>query len=524
MRRVVTIVTALTLLATACSDDTDEPSTTTTLVSTTTTSTTTTAPPDESTTTSPTTTSPAPRAAGGPVAVTLHNGVVSNGEVIADNAITYVGTHLGDDAGTGRFNFDGVAGPSSDLALMSAPQVTTGADWPPGRSGKMARRFIDEVLPAFVDDEDLTDPPFGGVDTLFIADVLISGTTISLPWEIVEHDDDHVVIRVDHEFEHRSVQRGAEAILVGTVIGEFRVSRRTPLDAEGRIDARFDLTSLGATIPVHRWWEAVPVDTIEADEWTGATDGIERFTDMLTPPTGDPDVFDVAVGYGGRTWQGRMSIAQTWSQFGPDREPTTVESEVRVAGSLTADGQWLRLGLDEWVSDGPGFRGVDNPDTGPDFALVIAPDGRVGEARLRNAEERDSRSERIWFSRIFVDALPALPEERIFVGASWQARLQGEQDGTGPIYTVVALGPRYLDLEVTGAYGLYIGDRDEGYTVSATIDGTLRIDRQAAVPIDVDIETVGTITFGVAGEPDPSTTEPWRSTLTIRSVENTDAG
>ena len=140
-------------------------------------------------------------------------------------------------------------------------------------------------------------------------------------------------------------------------------------------------------------------------------------------------------------------------------------------------------------------------------------------ARLSDTDELETRTQRDWFGRVFMTALPALPLEPISVGATWQTREQGEQDGTGPIYTVTALDPRHLELEASGDFGAYIGDRYDGYTVEATIDGTLRIDRQAAVPVDVDITMTGTITFAEAGELDPATTEPWESTFTLTAVE-----
>lgn len=514
MRGLLLPFVLLALLAVSCGDAADEesvPTTTETPASTTVTL----IEPDD-----PEPADPEPAELGGPVAVVLHNTVTSNDEVITDNAIAFIGEVGEPTPGASVLDFAGIAGPASDLSRMTAPRTTTGDDWPPGASGSMARTFVDEVLPAFVDDATLDEPlPFNGTDTLFISDVLISGTVVSLTWEIVEHDDDHVVVRVDQEFDHQTLQRGAEATLVGRATGEFRVARRNPLDAVGRIDVTFDLTvGAGVTRPVHQSWEARPLPTIDANTWAGPSDGIERFTEVLVPPPPDPDTWQVAVGYGGRAWSGHATLERTWTQLTRDATPTTVRAGFDLTSNLTPDGQWLTISLSDWTADGPPFEAPPEPGLGPEFALVVAPDGRIGDARPRAAEEIDTRSQRIWFGQVLIETLPALPTDPISVGSSWQARLQGEPDGEGPIYTVVALDGRHLDLQVSGTFGLSIGDRYDGYSVSAEIDGTLRIDRQAAVPLEADITTTGTITFGTAGELDPSTSEPWESTLTLRAI------
>ena len=531
VRRTVAALWVIAFAGAACADDVDPRTATTTSVAATTTAGSIDGSASATTTTTTTTTTtsepPAPPAEE-PVAVTIRHVTVWDGEVITDNGITFIGTLPEREPGSNVFPFEGVAGPSSELARMAMPRITAGDSWPPGPSGALARTFVDDVLPAFVDDEELTDPlPFGGVDRLFIDNILITGTSIAVPWEVVEYDDESVVVRTDHDFEHRDIQRGAEATLVGAVTGEFRVDRHRPLDAEGRLDVRFDLTdSAGASRPVHQYWEATPALQFRTDDWTAPTDAIDRHTEILVPPPGDPEVFDVAVGYGGRSWAGRVTIDQTWSQLDRDPTPTTVHAELALTSNLTADGQWLRISLDDWTADGPPFGDVDAPTPGPDFALVVAPDGHIGGSHPRETAAADTQNQRLWFEQIFLDALPALPAERIAVGASWQTRLQGEQEGSGPVYTVTALDPRLLELEVSGDFGSYIGDRYDGYTVGAEIDGTLRIDRQAAIPLAVDIEMTGTITFAEAGEPDPSTSRDWSSSLRLRAdaAEPPDAG
>lgn len=518
MSRPLVALLAVALVAAACSDPAPvEPTAPTTTETTTTTTTVVTSTEPPATTTTTTSLSPATGADGEEVALLLRTVSVWDGEVTIDDAATFVGVNRreGPDA---PLAFTGSIGPASDLASFAMPIVV-----PAGDAGRMPRTpaglFVDGILPAFVDDEDLTEPlPFDGHDTVFLSGVGISGTSVSVPWEVVEFDDAHVVVRTDHDFNQRDVHRGAAFTSAGNVTGEFRVGRRNPLDVVGRLDIRFQVTSSQGSWPAHQWWDASRAPTIDASTWTTPTEGIERFVELLVPPAPDPDLATASVGYGGRAWSGTLAIEQTWTQLDREPTPTTVRSTLGVESVLDPAGQWIRLELREWDADGPPFGPGGDAADGPMFSLVVAPDGRIGDAYPRATDELDTQNQREWFGRVFTEALPALPAEQIGVGAQWQTRRHGESEDTGPIYTVTAIDPRYVELDVSGDFGAYIGDRYDGYQIAAEIDGTLRIDRQAAIPLDADIEMNGTVTFAVGGEPDPTTTEPWRSTFTVTAT------
>lgn len=512
MGRLATSLFAIALVSTACSDDTATPEPPSTVEATS-------APPSTTATTPP---------AADPVALTVRAGSVADDVPVRDVAVTYLGTRLGPDPDWPVDNFAGVAGPASGDRLAASPVVYDGSTddtWPQDANGSLIRRLTDDILPRFeYDRERRIGLVRDWVDQVFVADVGISGTVVPVTWEQVSADDDHIVIRVDSDFEQENIQRGHRFVTAGTVTGEFRVGRTNGMDLEGRVDIEFDVVDDTQTSVHHQWWEATPAPaTPDPEEWRIASDGIARFSDMLADPPDDPDAFRATFGYGGADWSGRLEVERFWTQADYTVGATTVRATLDVDSRFTLDGQWLTTDLIDWESDGPPFGETTVDDEAravlpPPFALLVAPDGRIGNAYLQSSDELASRNQRTWFGQLLREALPSFPEDELGPGARWQSRVQGDQDGTGPVSTVIAVDGDELHLEVGGSYGAYFGDRYDGYLVDAEIAGTIVLHWGAAIPLEVDIETTGTITFGTGGEPDPSTTEPWRSTLRVRAT------
>lgn len=456
------------------------------------------------------------------VAITVRRGSTVNGEPDVGSAVTYLGTNLGSDPQWPTVNFAGVAASERGQAVTATPvsyDGTTEDGWPQDGNGSLFRTVIDEVLPDFVDDPDLAEPlPFGGADQIIVTDVGIGGTVVPVTWEVVSLDAEDVTVRVDDEFDQDTIHRGYAFRVVGRVVGEFRVDRHNLMDLEGRVDITFEIIDDDSSSARHQWWSATPAPDDRRDEtWRTGLDGIERITEIRRTAPPDPDLWLAAFGYGGGVWSGRLEIEQTWSQATRELEPTEVRSELGVDSRFTDDGQWLTTTLRRWSAGGPPFGTEAAGELGPDMAFLVSAPGRISNAYPEGSAEIESRSQRIWFGEVLMQSLPAFPAERITVGTTWQVRLLSEEDGAGPRYTVIALDDGLLTLEIEGDYGTYYGDRYDGYTVAAEISGTLVIDWAAGIPVEVDISTVGTITFAIGGEPDPATTEPWQSTFVVRA-------
>lgn len=526
MGRLATSLLTVAVLAAACSDDTATP---TPLPSATATAPTSAAEPPPSSTTTPTETAPPPPSApANDVAVTVRAGSSADDTLVSDVAVTYLGESLGPDPDWPVVNFAGVAGPASGDRLGATPVTYDGSPddtWPRDQNGSLIRTLTNDILPAFAYEGDRrTGLALDGADLLFIADVGISGTSVPVVWELVSADDEHLVVHVDTAFEQEDIQRGYRFVTAGTVVGEFRIARLNGMDIEGRLDIHFDVIDDTRESVRHQWWEATPAPGLpDRDAWRNASDGVERFTDVRAEPTADPDASRSRFGYGGADWSGRLEVERFWTQADLTVGPTTVRATFDVDSRFTLDGQWLTTDRIDWEADGPPF-GVTTVDDEanavdpPLFALVVAPDGRIGDTYPLSTDELASRNQRIWFGQLLREALPSFPDSLLGPGSQWQSRVQGEQDGTGPMYTLTEVIGDELHLEVGGSFGVYYGDRYDGYWVDAEITGSIVLDWGSAIPLDVDIEKTGTITFGTAGEPDPATTEPWRSTLKITAI------
>ena len=462
------------------------------------------------------------------VALTLRAGSTVDGETVRDVAVTYLGTNLGADPQWPVVNFAGVAGPASADRHAATPVTYDGSPddtWPADMNGSMFRTLTDDVLPSFVyEDDRSTSLASDGTSRILVSDVGISGTSVPVVWELVSVDEHDLVVRVDSDFEQEDIHRGYRFVTTGNVSGEFRVARSNGMDVEGRLDIVFDLVDDQGEVPLHQWWEAAPApEPPDPDTWRTGLGGIERFSDVRAEPDADPDSFQTRFGHGGANWAGLLDIELFSTQASRTPEPMTVRTVLDVDSRFTVDGQWLSANLSEWEATGPPFTTADEGASSvagdaPPFALIVAADGRISDAYPASTDELVSRDLRIWFGQLLLEALPSFPDTPLGPGSRWQSRVQGEQDGAGPEYTLVDVVGDELHLDVGGSFGAYFGDRYDGYSVTAEIAGTIVVHWAAAIPLDVDIETTGTITFGTGGVPDPSTSEPWRSTLRIRAI------
>ncbi len=246
--------------------------------------------------------------------------------------------------------------------------------------------------------------------------------------------------------------------------------------------------------------------------------GVERFADIRGQAPSDVDAFRAVFGYGGSPWSGKLYIEKNWTQADRTPAPAAIASVVDVDSRYTEDGQWITMTIEEFTTDGPPFgeSAVEGP--APLFALIVAADGRIADAYPSDSVEIDSRNQRIWFGRLLEETLPGFPAGPLAPGVRWQVRAQGHPDGASPLYTITSVEDGLLRVDVAGDFRIYFGDRNDGFTVAAKIDGDLVIDWSSAIPVEAHIDMEGTITFGVGGEPDPSTSRPWRYTLDVEAV------
>jgi hypothetical protein len=161
--------------------------------------------------------------------------------------------------------FTGTSGPITS-AYAATPATHDGGDddiWPRDAAGGLMRTFVDNVLPAFVDDADIGDPlPFGGAEQLAISDVGISGTSGPVTWRVSQLDEEFVTVTIDSSFDHEDIHRSYRFRSTGTATGEFRVNRTNVMDVVGRIDVEFVVSDDdGEQGDLHQWWEATAAAT-----------------------------------------------------------------------------------------------------------------------------------------------------------------------------------------------------------------------------------------------------------------------
>lgn len=461
---------------------------------------------------------------GMPVALTLQGMSDTSGSPVSNTATTFLGVTTGTEEGHALANFAGVAGPASVARFAAGPEFFDGTDsWPPGLYASTVDGWFDSVMPAFLDDPDLRAPlTFDGLDSLYILDVGIGGTTVPVTWEIAEFLGGDIVVRVDATFDQEDIHRGYAFRPVGTAVGEFRVNRFNLLDIEGRLDVEFDVIDANGRSARLQTWVAERAPVPPGDDWVRESDGVERVAEVAGRIPPDEEHWFAPFGYGGASWDGTVEIEQFWSRLDREDAPTTIRSTLDIESRLAPDGQWLLVDVESWDATGPRFDTAAAPDTGDGepFALTIDPRGRIGDARPADGDAFTAVNERNHFGRLWLQALPYFPEDPLEPELRWTVRLASEEPGTGLTYRVVDVVDGQLLLDVFGTTGMYIGDRYDGWTISAEVEGTMTIDWAAGVPIEVDIEATGTSTYGVAGVPDPSTAEPWRSSLTIRATES----
>lgn len=478
--------------------------------------------------------SPGEPAHGLRVATTFRHGSQWASGTASDFEVTLLGeTARGPETGTTLPGFVGRAGVAgfADSGSHPVPPITYPSDDPDAWDRSLYRAFagqlVDDVLPAWVDDDTLYEPfPFGGSDSLILPGVGIGVHPVGVTWQVDEVDGADVLVSLDAAFDDETTMRGAYFRAVGTARGEFRVNRFNLYDLEGRIDVEFD-TVLGErgdpTTRVMQWWEASPApEQPDLQEWTEGLGGLDRTAEVDNEGEEEP-ARAVDLGYGGGTWSGSLEIEQSWTQLDRTPAPTTLRYTLDVDSRMTEVGQWIELSFTSWEVEGePTYYPLDIGDP-PPFVAVVAPKGHIEIRSPVTAGEATTRSDRIFLSRILEHLLPQLPEEQVTAGARWRVLEPSTPEGGGRGHELDAtFDGTLIPLEVTAPAGYYIGDRYDGFSISAEETGSVVIDRAGAIPLTADLVSEGTITFGTAGVPDPSTTEPWQSTLRVRSFP--DAG
>lgn len=468
------------------------------------------------TTATPTTTTDRPVPAG-PVAVAFETGEERNGTTTGGYRAQFAGTAAAQVEGT---KTPGFVGSVSALSTWASPPnarrsfsevIDDQAAWAESDFQLAAAAMFEAMLPSWtlgdLADVDGTEPTYFQING-----VGISGTAVPIIWKIDEQTESRLAISVESDFDQGSIHRGYAFTVAGTVRGAFTIDRLNPWDIEGEVVADFEIRDDNGVTSARQWSRAEPVEFVDRSAWDiGAFDVLTPIVTVLSVGEG-PTLLEEHQ-YGGGSWAGTIDVEQTWTrQWGFD-DGGDLTFSADIDSQWGPNGQWIGFHKIEGATHGLGSASAELRIDA--FALVAAPQEVDRFATL----DRDSTEEIVrLLPGITTLVTPPLPEESITVGARWTVAPSNQPDLIIGTFTLAALDNGVATIEVEAPVDTYYGDRYDGWSIEADMTGTVEVDLAFAVALRADLVADGTATFGVGGDRNPATTEPWQQTITIRTT------